>query len=311
MDPNQLPDPRLLAHFSGQARPEDEAWAQQFKEEQPEEYAAFLRIWEMSGRITPMPAVDTAAEWNRFKGIFKKEQTFPSWLRIAASVAILLGLGWWGMNQLMPTTHFEAPAYAHLDVTLDDGTFIQLAPGASLDVLDGFNQSNRPVHLHGKAYFKVAKDPSKPFQITGVHTTTTVLGTAFDLETTNQSEWVYLEEGKVSFAANGSEVILQPGEGADFNGRTVALRGSGPFANGWRTGSFQFDQTPVKTILEELAAYYEFRLDVRVDLKASCTLTTTYNRESFANVQKELQQVLGLKSEVKDKVWIITSINCK
>lgn len=311
MDPQQLPDPRLVAHFSGKATSEENAWATNFQEQHPEEYQAYLRIWEMSGKITPMPAVDTAAEWNRFKGVIKKKSAVPTWMRIAASVVLLLGLGWWGVRQFANPTHFEAPAYAHLDVTLKDGTFVQLAPGATLEVLDGFDASSRPVHLHGKAYFKVAKNPNKPFQITGVHTTTTVLGTAFDLETTNNAEWVYLEEGKVAFSANGSEVILQPGEGAAFNGRTVALRGSGPFANGWRTGTFQFNQTPVKSILEELAAYYEFRLDIRVNIKTSCTLTTSYSRESFTNVQKELEQVLGLKSEVKDKVWTITGINCK
>lgn len=64
-------------------------------------------------------------------------------------------------------------------IILSDGTAVTLSSNSTLIVSNEFNQSNREIKLLGEAYFKVAKDASKPFIISSDNFETQVLGTSF------------------------------------------------------------------------------------------------------------------------------------
>ncbi|WHT73017.1 FecR family protein [Myroides odoratimimus] len=64
-------------------------------------------------------------------------------------------------------------------IILPDGTAVTLSSNSTLIVSNEFNQSNREIKLLGEAYFKVAKDASKPFIISSDNFETQVLGTSF------------------------------------------------------------------------------------------------------------------------------------
>lgn len=49
--------------------------------------------------------------------------------------------------------------------TLEDGTVITLNKNSRLSYSDKYGKDSRNVKLEGEAYFEVAKDPSKPFQV--------------------------------------------------------------------------------------------------------------------------------------------------
>ncbi|MDM1443986.1 FecR family protein [Myroides odoratimimus] len=64
-------------------------------------------------------------------------------------------------------------------IILPDGTAVTLSSNSTLIVSNEFNQSNREIKLLGEAYFKVAKDASRPFIISSDNFETQVLGTSF------------------------------------------------------------------------------------------------------------------------------------
>jgi hypothetical protein len=61
--------------------------------------------------------------------------------------------------------------------TMEDGTIITLNKNSRLSYSDKYGKDSRNVKLEGEAYFEVAKDPSKPFQVEMNGASITVLGT--------------------------------------------------------------------------------------------------------------------------------------
>jgi ferric-dicitrate binding protein FerR (iron transport regulator) len=123
----------------------------------------------------------------------------PQWRRVALRIAailipaVLIVGGYFGYKQWMgdpdqlayrttPVVPFHKTIHPHSDsvriVVLSDGTEVTLNCNSTFSYND-----NREGQLHGEAYFKVAKDPERPFVVHSEHMTVTVLGTEFHLNT--------------------------------------------------------------------------------------------------------------------------------
>ena len=144
-------------------------------------------------------------------------------------------------------------------VVLPDGTDATLAPGSSLKFR--MNET-REVKMDGKVYFDVARDESRPFEVDADGAFVRVLGTEFMVEESDRETIkVYVAEGKVLFARNSraESVVLTEGMGASLSSDAVVpvVEETGD-ANSiaWQRGSFIFDQTPLKEVLDCLSAYY-------------------------------------------------------
>ncbi|WP_316803684.1 FecR family protein [Pedobacter nototheniae] len=132
------------------------------------------------------------------------------WLPAAACLAFVFTLGITYKLFNNDKQASVAPAYQTIRVkkgekryvALTDGTQVWLNSESSLTFPNEFTGIKRTVNFTGEAYFRVAKNPKKPFIISSPRTTTKVLGTRFNLrdyQNEGQSELV-VEEGKVSFS---------------------------------------------------------------------------------------------------------------
>lgn len=72
--------------------------------------------------------------------------------------------------------------------TMEDGTIITLNKNSRLSYSDKYGKDSRNVKLEGEAYFEVAKDPSKPFQVEMNGASITVLGTHFNVKADAESD---------------------------------------------------------------------------------------------------------------------------
>lgn len=105
-------------------------------------------------------------------------------------------------------------------VQLSDQSTVILLPKSSISYFQPFDSAKRNISISGKAYFKVAKDPARPFTVFAGDIATTVLGTEFTVSTeTDQEVVVRLLNGKVRVHAVGSAFImpdmdLEPGQEA-------------------------------------------------------------------------------------------------
>lgn len=114
-------------------------------------------------------------------------------------------------------------------IRLSDSSVATLYPNSSLRYLPVFQKDKRDLYLKGKAQFKVAKNPFRPFTVYAGGIATTVLGTKFLVtEQQNKKVSVMLMEGRVRVwsqhaADSNRSVILNPGD-------EVAVAG-GQFSN--------------------------------------------------------------------------------
>lgn len=142
-------------------------------------------------------------------------------------------------------------------VTLPDGSYVQLNNYSSVDISKDFNNKKRDVLLKGSAFFKVHKDHSRPFVVTSGSIKTTALGTAFYIYNLHpQSISVLLLEGKVRVEGNQNFVELLPGEKALYTSGEPISKDSFnkkqllDFTN----GKIEFEDAnlqEIKTVLEE------------------------------------------------------------
>ncbi len=158
-------------------------------------------LWQKVIALTPglMPVVPLPV----------KRHIWPWYAGAAASVAILFAVFYYTRyNVKAPTllySHYEAPAREIKQLTMPDGSRLQLMPGSSVSFAAAFDQPTREVIMeNGEVYFDVAKDAKRPFIIHARKMDVNVLGTAFALRTIDgiSQQEVLVENGRVQVLYN-------------------------------------------------------------------------------------------------------------
>ena len=177
---------------------------------------------------------------------------------VAAAAAVVLCVFLFRGNDPQ-TQQVQLVADAQIqEYVLPDGTEVTLAPGSKLTFSE---KSPRKTQLEGKAYFEVARDEAVPFEITSDGAFVRVLGTKFMVDAGSSVKEVYVTEGKVLFAksSDAEGVILTKDMQATLSeSDAVPVVAMEPDVNSiaWQRGSFIFNQTPLKEVLETLSKHY-------------------------------------------------------
>lgn len=197
--------------------------------------------------------------FNEAHGIVRKpRRRVLSWVSgmVAAAAAVVLCVFLFRGNgqqiQLVASAQMQ-------EFLLSDGTEVTLAPGSRLTYSE---KSPRQTKLEGKAYFEVARDEAVPFEITSDGAFVRVLGTKFMVDAGSSVKEVYVTEGKVLFAKSSDSegVILTKDMQATLSqSDAVPVIAVEPDLNSmaWQRGSFIFDKTPLKEVLETLSEHYK------------------------------------------------------
>ncbi|HEX6860794.1 MAG TPA: FecR domain-containing protein [Caulobacteraceae bacterium] len=151
-------------------------------------------------------------------------------------------------------------------VTLADGSVVTLDTDTVLRT-DDRGRERRMYLDKGRAFFRVAKDPTRPFVVTAAGRTVTALGTAFDVRVDGGFE-VTLVEGKVRVEQPGA--ILRPRQSADLKAgyrieavseRQWAVEPANPARDvGWVQGRLTFVDQPLAEVAAEMNRYSEKKI---------------------------------------------------
>jgi transmembrane sensor len=121
---------------------------------------------------------------------------------LAASLAGLVVLGAWIFLGLGTQT-IETDRGERREVALADGSVLEVDPETRLRIR--FDEDARRVTLErGRALFRVAKNPDRPFLVQADGTTVRAVGTAFGVERQKEGVVVTVAEGKVAVFATDS-----------------------------------------------------------------------------------------------------------
>lgn len=201
----------------------------------------------------------------------------------------LAGLGWLWLEHRAGQDNYQSAIGERSTVQLDDGSVVVLDTDSIVRV--HLEKVQRTVRLvRGRAYFHVAKDPSRPFVVKAGAMTVTALGTQFDVDLRPRKTEIVLTEGAVRIEPKGlfdinEPVVLSPGQGLiaasgeDWKVKPV----DGEVALAWLKGKLVFSPATIGVISEELNRYSDRKIivDPRVaDVSMSAVLEAK-DRETF------------------------------
>lgn len=273
-------------------------------------------IWKASEDIADFDKIDVEEEWGSFKQTIsvqensaKKKVSNTVFYRIAASVAIIIGLGFYFLNYYSANVTLVAEAGKENRFELPDASVVWLKEGSQLTYDKGFEGETRKTQLNGEAFFEVTKNPDKPFIVLTNNTETKVLGTSFNLKTNTETKEteIVLVTGKVQFTAGGNQEILRPGDKvtAKANGTLAKKTNDNPNFISWKSKVLKFEDTLLSEVVEDIEQFYNVKLVIENPQLRHCKLTSVFENESLEDVLETLTVLFDITHQKDEANRII------
>ncbi len=201
----------------------------------------------------------------------------------------------------------STPRGGEYQITLSDGTKVWLNAASSIRFPTAFRGADRQVQITGEVYFEVARNEAQPFKVTAGKSAIEVLGTHFNVNAYDDEVQVRtsLLEGAVKIAAIDQPdlqqmKILKPGQQARMtrSGRISIVNNiDTEEIMAWKNGLFVFKSTDLRSIMRQIARWYDVDIEYKDNVGMQFTGQITRNN----NVSKVLE-MLELTEEVKFRV---------
>lgn len=217
---------------------------------------------------------------------------------------------------------------ANQQVRLEDGTTVNLYPGAAMKYPHHFHTAKREVYLRGKAFFDVGKDANRPFYVYSNHLVTHVLGTSFMIQpaaATGQVE-VSVRSGKVEVyeQTNASQkhtnggVILTPNQRVLYRQKessfqTTLVEKPEPVVpvTDMPGMQFKFSDDALRTVVNALGNYYGVEIVVENDSLYNCPFTGALTQHDLYTRLDVVCQTIGATYEIIGTRILIRGKGCK
>jgi ferric-dicitrate binding protein FerR (iron transport regulator) len=270
-------------------------------------YNGLKQVWDTSRQLAAVSAVD---EWKKFrKRISEKKETGTSvhpvrfgWMKVAAAVIIVISaglVGYWLFNR--GNTMKEMIVQAQQTVindTLPDRSVVTINKNSSISYPSKFKGGTRKVVLKGEAFFNVEPDKKEPFVISVNDVQVTVVGTSFNVKSSDGSTEVVVETGVVRVTKAGKTVELKAGEKLITGAKDTVLvkeEVSDRLYNYYRTKEFVCDDTPLWKLVDKLNEAYNANIVIGRNELRDLPLNTTFNNESLDQVLNVISLTFNIK----------------
>lgn len=304
----------MLEEATTEERQEVDAWLLA-SEENKRYYLHFKLIWKQSSELAVTSSVNENDAWNRFKDRTQKETIVVemprhnqwSWLRIAASLFVLMGVGWFAYTNLFKNQSQEMVSIQSknesLADTLPDGSIITLNRMSSITYPEDFGKgSKRPVTLKGEAFFDVHPDKTKPFVITVNEVTVTVLGTSFNIKSNGRGTEVIVETGLVEVGKSNESIKLKPKEKViieEGDGKLTKEKSEDELYKYYRTKKFVCNDLPLSELIERFNEAYQANIVIEAPSAKNLRINTTFDQRPLVSNLQVIAQTFNLKIEQK------------
>lgn len=270
--------------------------------------------------------MDTSKAWNKLKARLEEDglitdaipeakvRSFPLWMKLAASVLLLvaagtmifLGIANRDTNQYMAISN--GSENLTLVKTLEDGSVAYLADNSTLSLPSAFSPDERRVIVKGEIYFDVAHNPVQPFRVEAGNTLIEVLGTSFSVKTiSNDQLEIFVESGLVKVNAGKNEtVLLEAGDLMKIQGQGYSKTKSNDLLLAlWRQQRMHFKDEKLADILNVINSNYNTSLVIQDDTVSQRQLTVTFFNNSLPTIVELLCLSMNLQAHTQTDSSII------
>jgi ferric-dicitrate binding protein FerR (iron transport regulator) len=216
-------------------------------------------------------------------------------------------------NSLSYNTLFNPRGSKVISLTLSDGTKVWLNSESSLKYPTAFTANTREVEITGEAYFEVHHNSKQPFKVHLPNGSVVEdIGTAFNVNAyTDESDIkTTLIEGSVQLFASSAKTSapfafkLKPGEQAVLIPQTRVIRVQKDVdveqVTAWKNGTFSFKSTDIKTMMREIARWYDVDVSYEGDV-ANETITGDVSRDANVSQVMKMLEFAGFHFKIEGR----------
>lgn len=173
-------------------------------------------------------------------------------------IALLIGQVWWNESPAVhKTLPFTTAIGVRQDLQLADGSLLEVSPASRIEI--SLNDQRRNIKLQqGAAYFRVAKDQTRPFEVRIGSASVIAVGTEFNIDKTADQIEVTVYEGAIEVREQPAARphLLRAGERALIGAegiRTLTIKLNELVD--WRSGWLEVDDSKLGVLVEQLNRY--------------------------------------------------------
>jgi ferric-dicitrate binding protein FerR (iron transport regulator) len=168
-----------------------------------------------------------------------------------------------------------------ISLSLSDGTKVWLNSESSIRYPVSFTGSERKVEIAGEAYFEVAHNADKPFNVQVQDMTVQVLGTHFNINSYADEGNVKttLLQGSVKILNDGKQQLLRPGQQAIVKNSATTVLNTVNLEEvmAWKNGIFSFQNMELKSIMRQMARWYNVDVIYEDEINDNYTVNVSRN----------------------------------
>jgi transmembrane sensor len=267
--------------------------------------------------------------------------SFSFWVKIAASISIVLIAGWYGIrssvlkdtlvgdNSVVSSDNYMIERVNKsadtLLINLPDNSSVLLSQNSLIRYPRQFTGDTRDVFLKGTAFFEVTKDLHKPFHVNAGRIVAKVLGTSFEISTNpvNEQIRVVVKSGTVSIYSNPEQdtdthlnVILTQNEQFIFKNDVSQIQHTRLDSSSIEELKIpdtylKFKGTPAEEVFKSLAKVYEVKINYENAQISGCSVTASFTDEPFALKLDLICRSIGVTCYMVNDHVTITGNGCR
>jgi transmembrane sensor len=279
-----------------------------------EAYLALDEFWDLTAGMR---------QWNPHDGNIDQDILAPlgarprrpgrvrAWSIAAGILAICIGAGWLGISALRGE-RYSTSVGGFERIALDDGSVMQLNTDTVLHTR--FTKSQRSVSLfRGEAYFDVAPDPLRPFEVRVGKTVARVVGTAFSVRVgAGERLELLVTQGKVLLLpddARDPAPLIVAGQAARADASSVAVDSVARPEMGrrlaWQGGQLEFDRQSLSSVAEEFNRYNRRQVRISGESLQSLQFTGNFRATDLESFVAAIESAADVEVDRTDDVLVI------
>ena len=302
------------------ATPELEAYWSKWAEEHPEHKGKLSQARQL---LLNLPLEGNAAPvnlqqevWGKIKPTLKKDNrsVLENWrvsrAVVAASLAIIVGVGIIFLVYLSATTTYRTAYGETQEITLPDGSSVTLNANSSIQFASDWERAEvREVWLEGEAFFEVRQillsedsNARMPFIVHSQNMDVEVLGTTFNVKDRQEYSEVVLNSGKVNVTPRlekqTAPIAMDPGDRLAYSTsqREWKIQQVDPkIPTAWRNQELIFDEMPLIEIARLLEDVYGYEISFATIEIESYAFTGNIRSDEIEMLLPMLERSFGLR----------------